>query len=221
MMELNGTLREKVYHFFCEELSNDNLLQGSYIDQNEICKKLNISRAPLRDALIQLEIEGFVHIQPRRGVLVKKVTLQDIKNAYEVIGTLESSVILAEFAKFEPEHIEKMIELNKELHATLENENFDEYYELNLDFHNVFLDFSENQLLKAIISPIKQRLCDFPRMRYNQAWERINLAEHQRFIDSINAGNREGAASIIKNEHWSFLVHKEHLIKVYRIESVS
>ncbi len=213
----NGTLREKVYNYLREELAKGSLIPGSYINQNAICDNLDISRAPLRDALIQLETEQFVQILPRRGVLIKKLTLQDIKNSYEIIGPLESSVVLSEFYKFKPSHIARLEKINDGLRKTLDKERFDEYYELNLKFHDIFLALSDNTFLNHILPPLKQRLSDFPRMKYDRQWELVNLLEHKRFIDSLKAGNREAAASIIKYEHWSFDHHKENLIKIYRL----
>jgi DNA-binding GntR family transcriptional regulator len=61
---------------------------------NAISQHLGISKTPLRDAIIQLEIEGFVTILPRRGVTVSKLTLKDIKDSYKIVGALEGSVIL-------------------------------------------------------------------------------------------------------------------------------
>lgn len=211
------TLREKVYNYLRGELARGSLLPGSFIDQKAICENLEISRAPLRDALIQLEAEKFIEILPRRGVLIKKLSLADIKNSYEIIGALESSVVLSEFHKFKPTHISTLEEINNRLKKTLDKEDFDAYYELNLKFHSIFLTFSANGLLDHILSPLKQRLYDFPRMKYDRDWELVNLSEHKRFIDSIKAGNREAAASVIKYEHWSFDHHKENLIKIYRL----
>ena len=213
----NGTLREKVYNYLREKLAKGTLTPGSYIDQNLICDHLDISRAPLRDALIQLEAEQFVEIFPRRGVLIKQLTLQDIKNFYEIIGSLESSVLLSEFHKMQFSQIAELEEINNRLKGALDKNRFGRYYDLNLQFHGVFLALSDNTLLNQIILPLKQRLYDFPLMKYDRSWELINLSEHQRFIDSVKAGNREAAASIIKHEHWSFEHHKKNLIKIYRL----
>ena len=213
----NSSLREKVYNYLRETLADGSLTPGSYIDQNLICENLEISRAPLRDALIQLESEGFVEILPRRGVLIKKLTLQDIKNFYEIIGSLESSVILSVFNKFRPAEIAALEEINDRLREKLDENCFDRYYELNLAFHGVFLGLSDNALLNHIISPLKRRLYDFPLMEYDPEWEAVNLSEHQRFIESIKAGNREAAASIFRYEHWSFERHEKNLTKIYRL----
>jgi DNA-binding GntR family transcriptional regulator len=214
-MRKNSNLREKVLRYLSRELAKGNLAPGSYINQNEICKKLDVSRAPLRDALIQLEKDNFVRIQARRGVLVNKLTLADVKQAYELIGALESSVISSEFDKFRPSHIDRMTALNVELYDALAKGYFDRYFELNINFHNIFLEVSDNDLLKQIIGPIKKRLYGFPLMAYDEEWERVNLVEHERLIYSIQAGNREAATSIVQFEHWSFARHEKHLIKIY------
>ena len=67
------------------------LLPGSTINIGEIAKQLGISKTPLRDALIHLEMEGFVTILPRRGVRVNVFELQDVKNAYDAIGLVEAA----------------------------------------------------------------------------------------------------------------------------------
>ena len=64
---------------------------------------------------------------------------------------------------------------------------FREYYQLSLEFHDVFLSLSDNLLVGDIIYPLKQRLYAFPRMRYDRQWELINLNEHQRFIQSAKS----------------------------------
>lgn len=186
-----------------------------FIDQNKICEQLKISRAPLRDALIQLEAEGFVQILPRKGVQIRTLTLEDVRNSYGVIAAIESSVVADEFHKFRPKHVKRMEELNQKLYEMLENKEYESYYHLNLKFHDVFLPLSNNTLFKEILSPLKQRLYDFPRMGYNREWELINLVEHQRFIHSVKTQNRDAAVAVIRNEHWGFELHKKSIIKTY------
>ena len=84
-----GTLREKVYKYLRRELARGNLRYESFIDQNKICEHLGVSRAPLRDALIQLEAERFVKILPRRGVRINKLSMEDIRNSYDVLAAVD------------------------------------------------------------------------------------------------------------------------------------
>jgi DNA-binding GntR family transcriptional regulator len=137
------SLREQVYEYLRDEISNRKLLPGATININEISQQLGISKTPLRDAIIQLEIEGFVTILPRRGVTVKKLTLQEIKDSYEIVGALEGSIILNDFDKIDGSHISRMEKLNARQIVALNRKDYDNYYKLNLDFHNVFLYLSD------------------------------------------------------------------------------
>jgi DNA-binding GntR family transcriptional regulator len=211
------SLREQVYHFFWQEMQNGILSPGTSINLNEISKKLGISKTPLRDALIQLETEGFVTILPRRGIIVNTLHMHEIKSSYEILGALESSVLLSVFAKIKTRHIEQMEDLNAEQIEALDSGEYEHYYRLNLAFHDVFLNLSDNELIKKILAPIKRRLYDFPRRDYIREWELINIDEHDRLITCIKKGNRPGASSIIKDEHWSFNFHRKYLKKFYRL----
>ena len=191
------------------------LAPGATLNLNEISRKLGISKTPLRDALIQLEAEGFVTILPRKGVMVNKLTLDDVREFYEILGALEASVVLDVFHQITPDHIRKMKTLNQAQKEALEREDYGRYYRLNLEFHGIFLDLCGNRTLMRLITPLKQRLYDFPRHRYNVAWEKRNCAEHDLFIEFIEAGDREGAARFMKYRHWSYTFQEEQIRKFH------
>ncbi len=209
------SLREQVYEYLRDEIQNGNLLPGATINPNEISKQLGISKTPLRDAIIQLEIEGFVTILPRRGVTVKKLTLQEIKDSYEIVGALEASVIMNEFDKITTTHISQMEKLNTDQKAALENQDYDKYYRLNLDFHNIFNSLSDNKTLMQLIMPFKQRLYDFPRRGYIREWEMNNCDEHYQFIDLVKKKDRMGAANLMRDVHWSYAVQEKYILQFY------
>ena len=218
------SLREQVYDYLRSEMHHGRLLPGSFIKINEISEKLGISKTPLRDAIIQLECERFVTILPRRGVLVNKLSIQDVQNMLEIAGALESAVILSVFDKFRPAHITEMKRLNEEMIFAIHRKDFESYYELNVSFHDVFLNLSENTALKQTITPIKQRLYDFPRRTYIKEWELINCREHSQFIQHIEKGERTRAAGLMRDSHWSFKAYEKFIRQFYsganeRIES--
>jgi DNA-binding GntR family transcriptional regulator len=210
------SLREQVYEYLRDEIQNRKILPGATINLNEISQQLGISKTPLRDALIQLEIEGFVTILPRRGVTVKKLTLQEIRESYDIVGALEASVIRNVFDKINASHISRMEQLNEKQLAALQNKDHDKYYKLNLDFHGVFLDLSENEALMNVITPFKKRLYDFPRRGYIKEWELNNCQEHNKLIALIKKKDREGAAAILRDVHWSYAVQEKYILQHYK-----
>lgn len=217
------SLREQVYGYIRGEMQAGRLIAGSLIKLNEISQLLGISKTPLRDALIRLESEGFVTILPRRGVVVKALSFEEVKNVLEIVGALESAVILSVFERLAPPHVERMARLNQEMRDLLHSsrlQSFDlKYYELNLAFHAVFLDLSSNTDLRRIVMLAKQRLYDFPRPRYIRKWELINCDEHEQFIAHVRAGDRQAAATLWKEHHWSFEAHEEYIREFYSLGS--
>jgi DNA-binding GntR family transcriptional regulator len=209
------SLREQVYTYFCELMKKGELIPGKYINQTEICNELNISKAPLRDALIQLETEGFVSILPRRGVIINPLSLEDVANAYQILGGLESVALEQAFDRLEPSHLEEMERINAELFHRLQKGLFDEYYALNNELHNIFIDLAENASLEGIVTPLKQRLYDFPLRPYIVEWEEENLREHERLIVSIKKRNIRAAMDILRYEHWNAELHQEGIKAFY------
>ena len=87
------SLRQQIYEYLQKEIQAGRLVPGSFIKLNEISEHLGVSKTPLRDAIIQMECEGFVSILPRRGVLLKRLTLEEIKDILEILGALESAAL--------------------------------------------------------------------------------------------------------------------------------
>jgi DNA-binding GntR family transcriptional regulator len=209
------SLREQVYEYLRGELHSGRLLPGSSINLSVICTRLGISRTPLRDALLQLATEGFVTISPRRGAFVSKLTMDDIRHSFEIVGALEAAVIASVFDRFQPVHIERMKRLNDNIREVLEREDFGNYFELNIAFHRVFHDLSDNVMLQRIIRPIQQRLYDFPRRNYIKEWELRNCGDHEALIDAIERKDPDAAVRVWKDVHWSLTVYKDYVREFY------
>ena len=218
-VELNVlSLREQVYAYLRQQMSLGVLIPGSTINIGQIASQLGISKTPLRDALIHLEVEGFVTILPRRGVCVNVLTLGDVKNAYTAMGMVEASIVMDCFDRIEPSHISKLEKLNETMIQDVEKNYYERLFNTNVEFHNVYLDISNNDLIKKFILPTKQRLYDFPRKNYIKEWEIKNCEEHQQFIECLKKGKPEKAAKVLKDVHWSFEYQKKFIKKFYNMK---
>jgi DNA-binding GntR family transcriptional regulator len=210
------SLKEQIYEYLRREIHNHSLKPGSAINMDAFSKKLGISKTPLRDALIQLEMEEFVTIAPRKGIYVNALTLHDIQNYYQVIGALESSALSTSFNDLRPEAVNQMNKLNQEMSQALDKNNFTLFYKKNLQFHNIYIKLSNNQSLIKTVNTLKKRLYDFPqRDKWIKEWEQSSVLEHQKIIDLIKAGKVQQAASYIHNVHWSFKVQEKFIKKYY------
>jgi DNA-binding GntR family transcriptional regulator len=210
------TLREQVYDYLRESLNRRELVPGATVDLSNLSRKLGVSKTPLRFALSQLENEGFVTILPRRGCVVNVLTLQEVRNIYQIIGALESSVVLAETSKITPHVIDRLREFNEKARAALDDDDFDRYYAFNLDFHDTYLELSLNEPLLRSVQLLKHRLYDFPRKgRYVKKWELRSTDEHEEFVRLLELGRAEDAAANIRDVHWSYKVQRPFIEAYY------
>lgn len=210
------SLREQVYDYLRGEMNEGKLRQGAFLNLNDISRELGMSRTPLRDALFQLESEGFITIFPRRGVILNALTLEKIRNIYEMLGALESAVIVLVAVRFHDSDADLMQKYNEQMSRALDQNNFSAFYEANLKFHNVYLDMSDNSEMLHAIKINKERLYDFPRNKmFVKEWEVHSVEEHKAMIDLFRAHNFNGAADYVRDVHWSFSVQERFIRRYY------
>lgn len=213
------SLKDQVYEYLRDEIRQRKIAPGSAINMELTSKRLGISKTPLRDALLQLEYEGFVKILPRRGILVKSLELNDIKNIYQIIGALESSALRSSFKVMTVKIFSQMDDLNLRMEKAIKNENFSLFYKLNLKFHNLFVDLCGNAELIKTINILKKRLYDFPTpKKWIREWEENSIVCHKKIVDYLKEGDIDRACSLISEDHWSFSVQQKY-IKLYYFEN--
>lgn len=82
-----------ITHFAAEELRNRIVLgilpPGAKVPVYEIADELNISRVPLREAVRELEAESLVENLPRRGTVVRDLSVRDLRDTFEILDAIE------------------------------------------------------------------------------------------------------------------------------------
>lgn len=213
------SLRQQVYDALRAALDRGELRPGEPIKLDVIAEQLGVSRTPLRDALLRLEVEGFVTIRPRSGVEVRRLTEQDIRDLYQMIGALEASVLLTEQDRLTPERVAVMAAANAEMSRALAADDFDAYYTANLALHDAYIELSTNAELVRSLKIMKQRLYDFPRRgEFVREWEEASTGEHARIVAALEKGDVREAARLVQEVHWSFEVQETFIRRYYRDE---
>lgn len=200
----NNLLRVQVYDYLEKQMRVGALEPGASISVNTLIKELGVSRTPLREALLLLQEQGFVSIQPQRGVRINELTLEDVRDIYEILGGIESRVILSVFDKLGSKEIKQLKKLNKQIESSLAANDIIAHNQANVDFHEVFLNLSTNQRLLRYVKNLKMLLYDFPRRDYGKQWNEKNLLEHGEFIQLIENGKAVEAADYMRDVHWEF-----------------
>jgi DNA-binding GntR family transcriptional regulator len=121
---------------------------GMQLKQSVIAKNLGVSQGPTREALIQLEGEGLVEIQPFHGMFVRQIGQKDIEEIYQLRLALEALAVKSALPTMkEPEHMQK---LEAFVSATIQAEESGDYQQAvanDLAFHHYIVSLSGNQRL--------------------------------------------------------------------------
>ena len=145
------SLRERVYQYLKEAMSAGELRYGEFLNQHSICETLEASKT----------------ILPRKGVYINPISLDFIKSAYQIIGSIEADCLNEVFNKLTAYHVRQFEASNERQWELLKNNDYTEYYDENIRFHGIFLSLSENILLEQTLIPLRRRLYDFPRRQYS------------------------------------------------------
>ncbi|HJV49672.1 MAG TPA: GntR family transcriptional regulator [Geothrix sp.] len=211
------SLREQVYEYLKAELKRGSLDTGAFLDLNRLAADLGISRTPLRDALIQLEVEEFVTISPRRGVAVRSLDLRDIQEIYQLVGALESAALLVVAPTMTAADFVHLKDLAEQTRRAIDAGDHESYYEHNYAFHDFFLDRLGNRRISDLVHSKKQQLYDWNRKfdRLHIKWEHSGMHEHEEVIRLLEAGAFEAAAAYLRDVHWGFKAQESFVHQVY------
>lgn len=196
-------LRSQVYEHLRLELRKQNLKPGMFVTINQLSQQLGINRTPLRDALLQLQVEGFVTFLPQRGIQINELSNKDLEDIYEVLGALDSRTLLSVFDKITPGNVERMKKINEKMYQTCSsNKNISKYFDLNNAFHNVYLKKSKNKFLLDQLSILRQRLFDFgAKGDWIAKVKEMNYREHLEFISLVEEGDAKAVANFLRDVH--------------------
>ena len=200
----NWSLRKQIFDYLSTQIENGNLTQGSLINVRQLTEEMNISRTPLREALAQMEVQGLVTIMPQRGVKINVLTYDQLLNIFEILGALESQVMMTVFERITPARIDRMEADNDRMADHIVNEKSRQFHETNIRLHKIFLDLSSNHELTGYVNTLKLRVFGFAVKSYRNRFKREIVKEHQKLISFLRSGEKEMAVHYLKEVHWKF-----------------
>lgn len=193
-------LPQRAYHTLRLAIRDLILPPGTALLEREISEALQMSRTPVREALVRLEIEGVVRLVPRRGFIVEPIVQEDLKEVYEIITTLDSLAIemaTANTTDSELDHLEAIIEKQQ---AALLKEDLKQWSFLDDLFHTAIIEYAHNKRLKTVIDSFADQSY---RARLFTIAERPiplrSIIEHKAIVFCMRAKDGKAASMLIQS----------------------
>lgn len=159
---------------------------GEHLSENNLATSLKVGAVPLREALRELEAQGFVTFRPAGEVVVSKPTREEIEDAYMIAGVLEGLAARLAAERAQPEELEHLRELHQALKEAGHQRDLARYFEANGNFHRFIAEVARNERLYRLIVQLRQEL-QKTRILALQAPQRLDysMREHDQILDAF------------------------------------
>jgi len=201
------TLSQLVYENLKESILNKELEPNQRINEKEIAEKLQISRTPVREALMRLATEGFVEIFSHRECLVKEISYKELKERFQVIRVLDRLAASLIFDQINSQGLTKLEKMTKKMERYYNMREFKQFLDINYIIHGKLWDYlteKNNFLQKELHVCINQiKMCIHPLKNALEDPEIIkkSMNAHKEIMGAIKKKNKAKLETIIF-EHW-------------------
>jgi DNA-binding GntR family transcriptional regulator len=180
------------------------------LDERRLAQEFGISRTPVREAMAQLEREGFVRSEPRRGVYVVRKTKREVIELITAWAALESMAARLITENASDEDIASL----RRMFATFENgeirAHLDEYSEINIGFHQTIIRMSGNNALINLAENLFTHMRMIRRKTIGEK-DRVDrsIRDHMHIIEALEARDTLRAESLVRDHALGLAKHVE------------
>jgi DNA-binding GntR family transcriptional regulator len=175
---------------------------GTKLNEVEVAAALGVSRGPVREAFSALSQAGLVRVEKNRGVFVRQVSLEEANEFYEVRAALEGLIGKLAARRSSIDEIEQLRAVVRRMHQTQKSRRADEYFVLNVEFHDLLARAARNNALLAHYRGVVNQLDLYRRATITHGVENIPLStqEHEAIVEAVAARDEQRAEALL-TEH--------------------
>src|ERR1700675_3803411 len=178
------------------------------LDERQLAQDFGISRTPVREAMAQLEREGFVRSVPRRGVYVVRKTKREVIELITAWAALESMAARLITESGTDEDVASL----RRMFATFENgavrAHLDEYSEINIGFHQTITRMSGNSMLINLAENLFTHMRMIRRKTIGEK-DRADrsIRDHMHIIEALEARDTLRAETLVRDHALGLAEH--------------
>lgn len=190
------TIREQVADRIRADVISGRLAEGTSLREHALAKQYSVSRAPIRDALLQLTQEGLLVAKPNCGVRVAALQEETQTLLIELRRQIEEFALREAFARIDEAGVARLQGTVDRLQVACEKEDLVAIVEQDMALHRLIIEGSGNPDLVAIWLPIVSRMM----LHYGRHSSMMEShREHAMIVDTIRAGDEEAAVAALRS----------------------
>lgn len=178
-----------------DAVKDGSLLPGDPIDEAALADFHEVSRTPVREALIQLQAQGLVSSLPRGGVIVAQMNLQQLLALWELLAELEGVAVRLACQRMTGEELQQIVHHHEASAAIVEAEDVAGWQESNLAFHELIYRATRNPYLRQEVLRIRTRTGYYRRHAFGALGRiRVSHEQHREVVNALQQGDAQAAA---------------------------
>jgi DNA-binding GntR family transcriptional regulator len=202
------TKQEWVYATLKDAIQSCALAPGTRLTLDDLAEQLNVSRVPVREALLQLQVEGLVDMTPHAGAVVSPISLDSIHELFMILEELEVLAGRVTTKKASPKDLKNLEDMLTSMEEAIVEGDVERWSQLNTEFHREVSRLSGMPFLQQITEKALEKwdrmrryfLTEVLHKRTTQAQE-----EHRQIYAALKEGNVEAVEQILRTHNRSAL----------------
>jgi DNA-binding GntR family transcriptional regulator len=197
-VERRPTLNELAYREIKELITSGHLLVDQIYTAGQFTTQLNVSRTPIREALLQLAKEGFLTVIDGQGFKLRVSHEQEIRDFFETRSLIESHVVGRLAGTLGAEDFARLDELVQRMRGLARGGDAAGFLRCDRDFHVALCERHGNALLTAVMQNIHDRIPRYGEVAVARAgrFEAV-ISEHEAIIAALRAGDTAQARAVM------------------------
>jgi len=184
---------------------------GAVITEAGLAHEIGLSRTPVREALLRLEVEGLVTLQPRKGAVVSSFTLADMEDVLEARVLVENHTATRSFSNRRT-LLPKVEAAHESMRRSCRERDTAGFTYADRLFHELIVDAADNAVLSSVYRTLRERQTLFTSVLMRGREDRMQeaITEHVRILETLRGDDRAAFCTAV-NEHlqWSIALARE------------
>ena len=191
--------KDQIYEHLKQAIIMGEMKSGEIYSEQMIADKLNVSRTPVREAVLQLRFENLVDVFGGRGFSVRPINFSDIQQIIQARTAIESASLRALIIGLDTAEGQEILEqmeqcIKHDMPAALADETNYNFMRADMEFHSLSISFTGNEFFIRMMNIMRTRLEQA--MFSSLTPQRRNIAaidEHEKIFFAVRRRDTDGA----------------------------
>lgn len=196
---LRFNLHDMLVSAIREMVAAGELRPGDKIPEQDLCRRFEVSRTPLREALKVLASEGMLQLLPRRGAIVARVSPEEIDELFPIMAALEALAGELVCKRITPDELAELQDIHERMLRDYGAGNEPAYLQENRRFHETLVRLAANPTLHACYVQIltRTRAFRFVARKSSENWK-VAVDDHNQIMDALRARNAARLSRLLR-----------------------